>query len=226
MDPITSLTYASEIANYGDVATADSEFSNAYGATTGAVSTGNSALPGYNSNLASIGTSTISGNNVYTSNSAWAQAVTAGLTDVAGSNMYDGTDIGTALGSYLTGTPLDPNQVKVVNTAIAEYGPPPIGNLQIIQQPVAKPSPTPVPKPAPKPVAKPKPTEGPVPDVVGESASAAAAHLVARGFKNSGGVAGNDIIVATEPKAGETAKYGSVVKIIPGKKKITRAEAS
>jgi hypothetical protein len=212
VDPITNLTYASEIANYGDVATADSQFSTAYGATTGAVQqSAGQTLPGYSSNLASVGTSTITGNDVYTSNSGWAQAATAGLTDVG----YDGPTVSAALGAFLTGTPLTPAQVTIVNTAIAEYGRPPQGSLSVIPQPVAKPSPTPV--------AKPK--TGPIPNVVGESASAAAAHLKSRGFKNSGGVAGNDIIVATEPKAGTEAEYGSVVKIIPGKHKIPATES-
>jgi len=214
VDPITNLTYASEIANYGSVATADSEFASAYGtgASTGGVEP-QSFATGYTSNLASVGTSSISGNNVYTSNSAWSQAVTAGLTDVG----YDGPTVSAALGSFLTGTPLTTAQVTIVNTAIAEYGPPPEGNIQVIQQPVAKPSTTPAPAA--------KATSGPVPDVVGESAAAAAAHLKARGFGNSRGVAANDIIVATDPKAGTVAKYGTIVKIIPGKNKLPQSQS-
>ena len=214
VDPITNLTYASEIANYGSVATADSEFASAYGtgASTGGVEP-QSFATGYTSNLASVGTSSISGNNVYTSNSAWSQAVTAGLTDVG----YDGPTVSAALGSFLTGTPLTTAQVTIVNTAIAEYGPPPVGNIQVIQQPVAKPSTTPAPAA--------KATSGPVPDVVGESAAAAAAHLKARGFGNSRGVAANDIIVATDPKAGTVAKYGTIVKIIPGKNKLPQSQS-
>jgi hypothetical protein len=209
VDPITQLTYASEIANYGDVATADSEFSGQYGTQTGAV-TPQSFATGYTSNLASVGESSISGNDVYTSNSAWAQAATAGLTDVG----YDGPTVSEALGAYLTGTPLTPAQVTIVNTAIAEYGPAPVGNIQVIQQPVAK--------PAPPAAAK----TGLVPNVVGESAAAAAAHLKARGFKNSGGVPGNDVIVATDPKAGTSATLGSTVKIIPGKAKEPKTVSS
>src|ERR1700733_724253 len=209
VDPITNLTYASEIANYGNVAAADSEFSNQYGATTGAVSPGGSAsLAGYQSNLASVGTSSISGNDVYTSNSAWAQAATAGLTDVG----YDGPTVSAALGAYLTGTPLTPAQVTIVNTAIAEYGPAPVGNIQVIQQPVAKAAATTT-------------KTGAVPDVKGESASAAAAHLHARGFENSGGVAGNLVIDSTDPKAGTVVPLGTTVKLIPGKTKLPVAES-
>lgn len=217
VDPITNLTYASEISQYGGVAAADSEYSSQYGATTGSVDVGGGAtLPGYNSNLASVGTSTISGNDVYTSNSGWAQAATAGLTDVG----YDGPTVSAALGAYLTGTPLTPAQTTIVNTAIAEYGKPPQGNISVIQEPVAKPAPTPAPKP--KPVAK---TEGPVPNVVGESAAHAAKHLAADGFHNhSRGVAGNAIIEATEPKAGTVAKYTTTIKLIPSKKKIPTTE--
>lgn len=210
VDPITGLTYASEIANYGDVASADSEFSSQYGATTGSVDVGGGATAaGYQSNLASIGTSTISGNDVYTSNSAWAQAATAGLTDVG----YDGPTVSAALGAFLTGTPVTPDQKNIINTAIAEYGRPPQGNLQVIDQPVAQPAP-----PA-------KPKSGPVPSVVGESAAAAAAHLRGRGFKNSGGVAGNLIIIAQDPKAGTVVPYGTIVKIIPGTKKIPSTQS-
>lgn len=217
VDPITNLTYASEIANYGDVASADSEYSNQYGATTGAVDVGGGVTAaGYQSNLASVGTSTITGNDVYTSNSAWAQAATAGLTDVG----YDGPTVSTALGAYLTGTPVTSAQATIINTAIAEYGRPPQGNLSVILEPTAKPSPTPAPKP--KPTAK----TGVVPNVVGESAAAAATHLKARGFKNSRGVAGDLIIVATEPKAGTELPLGSTVKIIPGKKRIEKSVSS
>jgi PASTA domain len=215
VDPITNLTYASEISQYGGVAAAESQYSSMYGASTGAVS-GRNYDTGYPSAQAQIGVSTVNGNSVYTSNSAWAQAVTAGLEDISGGPTYDGTDIASALGSYLTGTPLSPGQATVVKTGIAEFGPAPVGNLQIIAQPVAGPAPVPG-----KPVVK----DIPVPDVVGESASAAAAHLHARGLKNSSGVAGNDVIASTVPKAGTLVKPGTVVKIIPGKKKIPATES-
>lgn len=206
-DPITGLTYSGEISQYGGVAAAETEYSSQYGATTGAVDVGGGAsLPGYNSNLASVGTSTISGNDVYTSNSGWAQAATAGLTDVG----YDGPTVSTALGAFLTGTPLTPAEVTIVNAAIAEYGRPPQGNIQVIQQPVAKPSPTPVPTPKPKPK-----TSGPVPNVHGESASAAAAHLAKDGFHNhERGVAGNALVESTVPKAGTVVPYTTTIKFI------------
>jgi hypothetical protein len=163
VDPVTNLTYASEISQFGSVQAAESQYAaTSYGGTGGTV-TPSAYDTGYSSASSLTGTTTASGTNVYTSNSAWAQAVQAGLTDVSGSSSYDGTDIGQALGAYLTGQPLTAAQAQVVQVAIAEYGPAPVGNLQIIKQPVAQPSATP--PPVTVPVAAPKPPSASPPNI-------------------------------------------------------------
>lgn len=127
-DPQTGLTYLQEAEQYGSVAAAEAAVS-AYGMST-ATGSGIPVNPASPVSQGSINTPV--GTSVYTSNSAWAQAVQAGLSSITGSQQYDGTDIGTALGAYLTAQPLGPKQAKVVSTAIAEYGPPPVGSYQII----------------------------------------------------------------------------------------------
>jgi hypothetical protein len=132
-DPVTGQQYLAEAQQYGSVAAAEASVS-AYGQST---ATG-SGIPVNPASPVSTGSvNTVVGTSVYTSNAAWAQAVQAGLEDVAGGTTYDGTDIGGALGAYLTQTPLTPAQAQVVSTGIAEYGAAPVGNLQIIMQPAS-----------------------------------------------------------------------------------------
>ena len=138
-DPLTSETYLAEADQYGTVAAAEAAVS-AYGQSTAS----GSGIPVNPASPASSGSiNTVVGTSVYTSNAAWASAATAGLTDVG----YDGPTVATALGAYLTQTPLTADQVTIVNTAIAEYGPAPVGSLQVIRAPIAKPAPPPVVKP-------------------------------------------------------------------------------
>jgi hypothetical protein len=130
-DPITGDTYLAEAQQYGSVAAAEASVSD-YGGST---ATG-SGIPVNPASPASSGSvNTVVGTSVYTSNAAWAQAVQAGLEDISGGTTYDGTDIGQALGDYLTQEPLTAAQAQVVNVAIAEYGPAPVGNLQVILAP-------------------------------------------------------------------------------------------
>jgi len=130
-DPITGQTYLAEATQYGSVAAAEASVS-AYGQST-ATGSGIPVNPASPASTGSINTPV--GTNVYTSNAAWAQAVTAGLVSVG----YDGPTVAAALGAYETETPLTPAQIKIVNTAIAEYGPAPTGNLQIIAAPASGP---------------------------------------------------------------------------------------
>lgn len=124
IDPITGLGYLEEAQQYGSVQAAEASVS-AYGLSTNA----GSGIPVNPASPPSSGSAnTTVGGNVYTSNSAWAQAATAGLTDIG----YNGTDVAAALGAYLTGTPVTADQAKLINTAIAEFGPPPVGSFQVI----------------------------------------------------------------------------------------------
>jgi hypothetical protein len=54
---------------------------------------------------------------------------------------YPETSVATALGDYLTATPVDDTQVTYINAALAEFGPPPIGVFQIIRKPITTPGP-------------------------------------------------------------------------------------
>lgn len=77
------------------------------------------------------GTPTVSGTttvgSAYTSNAQWAQAVEAGLTSLG----YDPTAVGAAIGKYLLSMPLTADQVTIVQTAVAEFGAPPVGQFSI-----------------------------------------------------------------------------------------------
>jgi hypothetical protein len=172
-DPITGETYLAEAQQYGSVQAAEAAVS-AYGLSTG----GGSGIPVNPVSPPPAGSpNTVVGGSVYTSNSAWAQAATAGLTDIG----YDGTAVAAALGAYLTGQPVTADQAKIINAAIAEFGPPPIGNFQVILQPPIKPTGPPVPATIPKVT---------VPKVTGKTWDEAAlalysAHLVPRGKTTS-----------------------------------------
>jgi hypothetical protein len=148
VDPATGQTYLAEANQYGSVQAAEASIS-AYGTST-ATGSGIPVNPASPASSGSINTPV--GTSVYTSNAAWAQAATAGLESVG----YDGTTVAAALGAYLTQTPLTADQATLVNTAIGEYGPAPVGSLQVILAPVSGPSTTPVP-PAPT-ASAPKPS--------------------------------------------------------------------
>ena len=67
----------------------------------------------------------------YTDNAQWAQAVEQGLTGLG----YDPIAVGAAIGKYLAKLPLTTAQTTIVQTADAEYGPPPVGSFAIITAP-------------------------------------------------------------------------------------------
>jgi hypothetical protein len=169
-DPITGLTYLAEAEQYGSVATADSSVS-AYGASS-ASGSGIPVNPA--SPVASGSVNSVQGSTVYTSNAAWAQAVEAGLTDVG----YSSTDIASALGAYLTQQPVDSTQANIISVAIAEYGNPPVGNLQIITEPASKSSTTTTGTSPSTPV------KVQVPDVKGDTIDAAEKLITAVGLKS------------------------------------------
>lgn len=127
-DPVTGETYAQEIGQYGSVEAADSAASTSQASSL--YSQGDLYGTGYGvSEYDSSGygsTTTVSG-SVYTSNAAWAQAATAGLTDIG----YTGSQVASALGLYLTGAPVTTDQAAIINAAIAEYGSPPVGSFQV-----------------------------------------------------------------------------------------------
>jgi hypothetical protein len=129
IDPLTGEAYLAEAQQYGSVSAAEAAVSGGgygYGSSYGGYGTG-SGLVG------SAGVTTEVASGGYASNAAWAQAVTAGLTTIG----YTSTDVSAALGMYLGSLPLTTladgvSSASIVEAALAEYGPPPVGSFQII----------------------------------------------------------------------------------------------
>ena len=131
IDPLTGMAYLAEAQQYGSVSAAEqatageasASLSSAYGSSP--YETGSGVV-------GSSGTTSISSGG-YASNAAWAQAVTAGLTALG----YTSTDISAALGMYLGGLPLTDlpdgqSAASIVEAALAEYGPPPVGSFTAV----------------------------------------------------------------------------------------------
>lgn len=154
-DPATGQTYGQEISAYGSVAAADAAAAGGAGAGSGLYDQGNLYGTGYDAAAYYGGGygsgATISG-SVYTTDSTWSQAVTAGLQEIG----YTGTQIADALGAYLAGKPLTPDEARIIQDARAEFGKPPSGDIPVIQQPGGNTGGT----PAKHPAAAPAPTVG------------------------------------------------------------------
>lgn len=127
VDSLTGMTYGAEIASYGSVAAAESAVGagSSYG-LAGGYGYGYGGTAGYpTSNVGT--TSTAAG---YSTNAQWAQAVQAGLSGLG----YDSQTVAAALGLYLTNMPLNATDASIIQAAVAEYGPPPVGSYAIVQQ--------------------------------------------------------------------------------------------
>lgn len=192
-DPVTGETYAQEIGQYGSVGAADQAVQMESGSYL--TNSGDLYGTGYYGGAYSTGTygsgTTVSG-SVYTSNSAWTQAATAGLTDIG----YTGTDVATALGLYLTGMPLTTDQAAIVQAAIAEYGPPPVGSFQII----------------PAPPGSTQTSTVAVPNVVGDTLSDAQSAVQGAGLVFAGPSSGGTVATQS-PAAGTQVQPGSTVTV-------------
>lgn len=197
-DPVTGETYSQEIGQYGSVEAADAAVQTEQSSYLG--NSGDLYGTGYSASDYSTGTygatTTVSG-SVYTSNSAWAQAATAGLADIG----YTGTDVSAALGAYLDSRPLTAEQVAIVQTAIAEYGPPPVGSYSIISQPSGNTT---------------SASTVAVPDVVGDSLVDAQATVRAAGLVYNGPSTGSTVATQS-PAAGTQVQPGSTVTVTASK---------
>jgi hypothetical protein len=136
IDPITNEPYLAEAQQYGSVAAAEAAVS-AFGTTVN-TGTGSSTAFGTGGDGSSTPATGSVSSSIYTSNAAWSSAAVAGLADVG----YSETDVATALGDYLTGTPVTATQANYIRAAISEFGNPPIGTFQIILIPATPPSTT------------------------------------------------------------------------------------
>jgi hypothetical protein len=119
IDPATGIPYADETA----------------GSIGG---TGGYSGLGYGYQTSDITGSSLSTGTSFTTNAQWSQAVEAGLTGLG----YDPLAVGSAVGKYLLNQPLTSDQVTIVQTAVAEYGPPPVGTFAIIAGGSAPPPPS------------------------------------------------------------------------------------
>lgn len=118
IDPATGIPYADESA--------------------GAInSAGGLSGLGFGFPTSDITGSTLSAGTSFTTNAQWSQAVEAGLTGLG----YDAQAVGSAIGKFLLNQPLTSDQVTIVQTAVAEYGPPPVGTFAIIAGGTAPPPP-------------------------------------------------------------------------------------
>lgn len=201
-DPATGDTYLAEAQQYGSVSAAEAAISQGYD-NGGYGGIGYSGLGyGYPTYTSGSGTGTPGAPGGYTDNAQWAQAVEAGISGLG----YAPAAVGAAIGRYLAKLPLSAEQVTIVQTAVAEYGPPPVGSYPIIAAPPGgggsggggkggKPEKT-------------------VPDVVGRAQEVAYAILSAAGFHPHGspGVRGKTLTVDSQsPKGGTKAAEGSTV---------------
>jgi len=206
IDPDTGLTYGQEIGEYGSVEAADESAQSAQESEL--ENEGDLYGTGYDASDYSTGTygsTTTTSGDVYTSNSAWAQAATAGLTDIG----YTGTQVSNALGEYLTGTPVDSSDAAIIQAAIAEYGNPPVGSFQIIAAPASTSSSSTSNNP---------PATIAVPNVIGRTdLDTAESIITAAGLKaaanGDSGVGNLGSVTAQSPSAGTQVNAGSTVTI-------------
>lgn len=127
-DPMTGMTYLAEAQQYGSVAAADASVQGNYTAAGGYGGGGYGGTSGYPSPGDGGGGTTSTGGPPYANNAQWAQAAEAGLQALG----WNAKDVGAAIGRYLGQLPLDTQQVSIVQTAVAEYGTPPVGTYTII----------------------------------------------------------------------------------------------
>jgi Fibronectin type III domain len=136
IDPITNEPYLQEAEQYGSVAAAEAAVS-AFGTTVNTGTGSSTAFGTQNDGSSTLAAGAVS-SSTYTSNAAWSSAAVAGLADIG----YSETDVATALGDYLSSTPVNATQANYIRAAISEFGNPPIGTFQIILTPVTPTGPT------------------------------------------------------------------------------------
>lgn len=203
IDPLTGMTYLSEAQQYGSVSAAESSVSSNSGYTLGGSDYGYSGTAGYAYPTTNVTSGT---GGTFATNAQWAQSVTTGLAGLG----YSTEDVAAALGLYFQGHPLGnaPDGVSyqsIIQAAVAEFGPPPVGNYSIIGSPTTG--------TAPKTGA---PDTVTVPNVVGDTQANAFSAIQAAGLHPSGQTAikGKTLTVtAQSPKSGAKADKGSTVQL-------------
>lgn len=139
VDPVTGMTYLEEAQQYGSIQAAEAAVTSGsgyYGSATGAYGYGSSYGPLDSGYPTISGLSSAPVGNSFSSNAAWAQAVTSGLVSLG----YSSTDVAAALGLFFAQQPLGSGSdgvsyASIIQAAEAEYGPPPQGTYNIIPEP-------------------------------------------------------------------------------------------
>jgi PASTA domain len=190
IDPADGETYEEEIDQYGSVQAAEEAYGQNFGSYTDPSSTTQTSTTGY------------------ASNAAWSQAVTSGLSDIG----YSATDVADALGYYLQGKPLPilpdgTDAFQLMQTALAEYGPPPTGTFALLQA-----------TPPPSTTKSTTTSSGnvSVPNVVGRTdLDTAEGIITSAGLKASAtgdsGVGNKGSVTSQSPTAGTSVAKGSTV---------------
>lgn len=128
VDPATGLTYLAEAQQYGSVQAAEQMITSGsafFGDTgTGVQDTG---FPTFGN----PGNTTPTTSTTYVTNAQWASAVQAGLVGIG----YSSQSIAQALGLYFASLPMSATDAQIMQTALAEFGPPPTGSYSIITSP-------------------------------------------------------------------------------------------
>jgi hypothetical protein len=129
VDPQTGLTYEQEITEYGSVSAADAASS---GTVDQAALQGETPQEYVEQTGGYTGTGATTGSTV-TTNAQWMSEVESGLSEQG----YTASDIGQALAAYFAGKPLGVssdggNLYTIMNLAVSEYGPPPVGSYPLL----------------------------------------------------------------------------------------------
>ena len=198
VDPATGMTYAQEQASYG----AAGDYYGAGGASYG----------GGGVSYSGSGTASTPG---FTDNSQWSQYAEEYLTGLGG----DPNTIGNAIGKYITGQPVTPDQQSIIQQAIAFANLPPVSGAGGFPPSIrlaagAGPPPSPPPPPPPGKVT--------VPYLLGERVENAVSALASLGLHATFGTRKPHVpyhVTAASPKAGTHISPGSTVHLTiqPGK---------
>jgi hypothetical protein len=128
IDPLTGMAYLAEAQEYGSVSAAEQAVS----AENASTLSSEYSTAGTTGTLGTTGTTGTVTTEVptaaYTTNAQWVAAATAGLEALG----YSASDVNSALAAYLANLPETATQAGITQTAINEYGPPPVGSYTIV----------------------------------------------------------------------------------------------
>lgn len=149
------------------------------------------------------GTGVINGTTSFTTNSEWAQACEASVPPLVNSPTAQ-SDVAAAIGRFLSGLSLTPEQAQIVQICESEEGPPPVGQFAIIPSPTGT-------------VSSGTPTAVKVPNVVNDrlenaqnAVQGAGLHIQDAPAYKSGYEA---IVTSQSPSAGTSVSNGSSVTV-------------